>query len=109
MIFFYFLGSVLVLKIPPEKAARIPFEVEPVIRMAWLFGLIPALSGLGQIIAGLFIHMPRPTANEPALSVVTSQLIQEMSPPSSVTEQTTELLESSSSGRSPSGVAQPVK
>ena len=57
MIFLYYLSAALVLKIPPETLAKIPFEVEPVLKMIWLVGLIPALSGLGRIIAGLMVKV----------------------------------------------------
>lgn len=60
-IFLYFLSHALVLKLPPEALAEIPFELEPVIRIIWLVGLIPTLAGLGRIIAGLTIRRdPRP-------------------------------------------------
>jgi hypothetical protein len=55
MIFLYYLSAALVLKIPPETLAKLPFEIEPVLKMIWLVGLIPALSGLGRIMAGLMI------------------------------------------------------
>ena len=58
-IFLYFLGHNLVLKLPPEAIAQIPFELNSVIHVVWLVGLIPALSGLGRIIAGLTIR-PEP-------------------------------------------------
>ena len=89
-IFLYFLSSALVLKLPPEILAQIPFEVDPVVKIIWLFGLLPATSGIGHIIAGLMIR-PRP---EPA-----EQLEQASEPPAlnpaqtSVTERTTNLLE----------------
>jgi len=54
--FLYFLGHNLVLKLPPEAIAQIPFELNPVIHVLWLIGLIPTLSGLGRIIAGLSIR-----------------------------------------------------
>ena len=54
--FLYFLGQALVLKLPPEAIAQIPFELNPVIHVVWLVGLIPTLSGLGRIIAGLSIR-----------------------------------------------------
>src|SRR5712692_3581406 len=57
--FLYFLGHALVLKLPPEAIAQIPFELGPVIHVLWLVGLIPTLSGLGRIIAGLSIR-PEP-------------------------------------------------
>jgi len=57
--FLYFLGHSVVLKLPPEAIAQIPFELTPVIHVLWLVGLIPTLSGLGRIIAGLSIR-PEP-------------------------------------------------
>lgn len=58
-VFLYFLSQALVLKLPPETVAQIPFELEPVIRVAWLVGLIPTLSGLGRMVAGLTIRRDR--------------------------------------------------
>jgi hypothetical protein len=60
MIFLYYLSASLVLKIPPETLARLPFELEPVLKMIWLVGLIPTLSGLGRIMAGLMIKRTPP-------------------------------------------------
>jgi hypothetical protein len=87
----------MVLKIPPDVADRIPFELEPAIRSAWLIGLIPALAGLGRIIGGL---LTRPWQRE---DIATRQISQPtistepppLSPLGSVTEHTTELLETS--------------
>ena len=62
MVFLYYLCGALVLKIPPETLARLPFEVEPLVKIAWLVGLIPTLSGLGRIVAGLAIKPARPAA-----------------------------------------------
>lgn len=58
-VFLYFLSTALVLKLPPHIIDQIPFEIEPVVRMIWLFGLLPATSGLGHIIAGLLIQPQR--------------------------------------------------
>ncbi len=55
-IFLYFLSHALVLKLPPDIIASIPFEIDPVVRVFWLIGLLPMLSGLGHIIAGLTIR-----------------------------------------------------
>ena len=55
-IFLYFLTHALVLKLPPHIIAGIPFETDPVVRVFWLIGLLPVLSGLGHIIAGLTIR-----------------------------------------------------
>src|SRR5688500_5341729 len=43
-IFLYFLTGVLVLKLPPEFIASVPFEIDPVVRILWLLGVMPALS-----------------------------------------------------------------
>jgi len=58
-VFLYFLAHALVLKLPQDFLARIPFEVDPVVHVLWLIGLIPMLSGLGHMIAGLTIR-PEP-------------------------------------------------
>lgn len=58
-IFLYFLANSLVLKLPPDVIDRIPFEINPVIHVLWLAGLIPMLSGVGHILAGLSIR-PEP-------------------------------------------------
>jgi hypothetical protein len=54
--FLFFLGHNLVLKLPPDAVAQIPFELTPVLHVLWLAGLIPTLSGLGRIIAGFSIR-----------------------------------------------------
>lgn len=96
MIFLYYFASAIVLKIPPDQLARIPFDLEPLIRTAWLIGLIPTLSGLGRITAGLLIS-PAPVRS---IDVATpeSQQIVDKAPepqalPESITEHTTEMLE----------------
>ena len=95
--FLYFLSASLVLKLPPHIVNQIPFELDPVVKIIWLLGLLPATSGLGHIIAGLLIR-PRPEQPQ--------QLDQVVSPPreltdrpisnpvpTSVTEHTTNILE----------------
>jgi hypothetical protein len=106
-IFLYFLSHALVLKLPPDVIAKIPFEIDPVVRVFWLIGLIPMLSGLGHIIAGLTIRpapmkqieFPEPPPlridseferkDYPDLSTVVSP----REPPASVTDRTTNILE----------------
>jgi hypothetical protein len=94
MIFLYYFSAALVLKIPPEQLAKLPFELEPVLRIAWLVGLMPALSGLGRIIAGLLIRLPRGrevgAVGEAGASPVQTPTPEP--PPGSVVESTTELL-----------------
>jgi len=95
-VFLYYLSAALVLKLPPHIVDQIPFELDPVVKTIWLFGLLPATTGLGHIIAGLLI---RPQREQ-------SQFDQVVSPPReltdrpisnpvpvSVTDHTTNLLE----------------
>ena len=100
MIFLYYFSAALVLKIPPEKLARIPFELEPVLRIIWLIGLLPALSGIGRIVAGLLIKPAR--LKDPKDGVQSDSLAQgspgELT--GSVTEGTTELLKHTGVSRS---------
>ena len=91
-VFLYFLSTVLVLKLPPDVIARIPFEIEPVVRIIWLLGLLPTTAGVGHILAGLLIRPEQPQA--PQLDDVVSPP-RELNNPremSSVTERTTNLL-----------------
>ena len=64
-VFLYFLSHALVLKLPPDLVASIPFEIGPVVRVLWLIGLIPMLSGVGHIIAGLTIRSEPAVRAEP--------------------------------------------
>jgi len=106
-IFLYFLASALVLKLPPDVIAQIPFEVNPIVHVLWVLGLIPMLSGVGHIIAGLSIR-PDPV---PPLELAEQQPLRFDSPseaafhpaevtiatpreaPVSVTERTTNILD----------------
>ena len=54
--FLYFLAHSMVLKLPYDVIAKVPFEIDPVVRVIWLIGLIPMLSGLGHLLAGLMIR-----------------------------------------------------
>ena len=92
-IFLYFLAGALVLKLDPEFVAKIPFEIEPVVRMLWLVGLMPALGGVGHIIAGLLIRPEPPAAIEAA--TITRELGPTEFPrptPASITDRTTNIL-----------------
>ena len=91
-VFLYFLSTVLVLKLPPHIIAQIPFELDPVVRIIWLLGLLPTTAGVGHILAGLLIRPEQqPT---PQLEQVVSPPRDLVSPPRdlSVTERTTNLL-----------------
>lgn len=94
MIFLYYFSAAMVLKLPPEAITKIPFELEPVVRIIWLAGLMPALSGVGHIIAGLLIRSePARVIDEtshPESGFNGSPSSQQV--PGSVTEHTTRLL-----------------
>lgn len=56
MILLFVFGDSVALKFPPEKLARIPFDVAEAAKIAWMIGLIPTLSGLGKLVAAGFIR-----------------------------------------------------
>src|SRR6266550_5257320 len=92
-IFLYFLTGALVLKLPPDFVARVPFEIESVVRVLWLVGLMPALSGVGHILAGLLIRPDPPRqfeALKPALELDERESVARAAP-ASVTERTTNI------------------
>ena len=72
-IFLYFLAHALVFRIPPDQLTDFPFQLEPIMRMAWLIGLIPMLSGVGHIIAGLTV---RPAERPPEPEAEAAQLVE---------------------------------
>ena len=85
-VFLYYLSAALVLKVPPHILEQIPFLIDPVVKIIWLFGLLPVTSGVGHIIAGLLIRPKR--EEEP------KQIDQVVSPaPFSISDHTTNLLE----------------
>lgn len=100
-IFLYYLTGALVLKLPPEFIAKVPFEIEPVVRIFWLVGLMPTLSGVGHLVAGLLIRSDPPKQIEAAKPSLDSRLPTDSrerervarAAPVSVTERTTNLLE----------------
>jgi hypothetical protein len=97
-IFLYFLSAALVLKLPPHIIEQIPFEIGPVLRIIWLVGLLPTLSGVGHILAGLMIRprqnleLDQPVAPPRDLTEGASTTTA-VPAPGSVTERTTNLLE----------------
>lgn len=99
MIFLYFLSSALVLRLPESIVVQAPFEIQPVVHMIWLVGLIPALTGLGRILAGFTIRPePKPLMDFPAQSSEAAMQSSETNElphryePGSVTERTTNIL-----------------
>ena len=94
-IFLYFLTSALVLKLPPDFVAKVPFEIGPVVRILWLLGVMPALTGVGHIVAGLLIRPDppqQPEVSKPELESNDKEPIVRAAP-ASVTEHTTNILE----------------
>ncbi|MCM3873416.1 MAG: hypothetical protein ND895_22265, partial [Pyrinomonadaceae bacterium] len=94
-IFLYYFCAALVLKVPPDVLAKIPFELEPAVRIFWLVGLIPTLTGLGHIIAGLSIRPARAKQIAAPIHLPDEVALHPPQPamPGSVTERTTSLLE----------------
>ena len=94
-IFLYYLTGALVLKLPPNVVAKVPFEIEPVVRMLWLVGLMPVLSGVGHIVAGLFVRPdpPREIEDRELATQLKERQPMARAAPVSVTERTTNLLE----------------
>jgi hypothetical protein len=116
-IFLYFLAHALVLKLPPDLIARIPFELDPVVHVIWLIGLIPMLSGLGHIIAGLTIRreparqIEFPEQSPLRIDPVAAETVQNgarqtpplREAPPSVTDRTTNILERDPTRRTSEG------
>jgi hypothetical protein len=88
-VFLYYLSAALVLKLPPHILEQIPFDVDPVVNILWLLGLLPVTTGVGHIIAGLLIRPQRELAQSqpPQIDQVVS------TPPISITDHTTNLLD----------------
>jgi len=95
-VFLYYLSASIVLKVPPDVLAKIPFELESVVRIIWLVGLVPMTSGLGHLISGLMIRVPKQEL-PPAPPIEHRELPKPaVSISRSVTEHTTELLSDNS-------------
>jgi hypothetical protein len=98
MVLLYVVGHFVQFRIPPEVYLKVPFDLDQAIRLAWLLGLVPALTGLGQVAAAFMIHGTS-TAPEVAARPDTAPLLEATSaealaePPPSVTEQTTRQLD----------------
>lgn len=105
MILLYVFGDSLVLRIPPDRAARIPFDVAEAAKVAWLLGLIPTLSGLGKLVAAGFIRgtpdVTREAEAQPAQLAPPPEAIpfELQDAPPSVTEHTTARLGEHAPGR----------
>ena len=95
----YFLSSSLILKLPENITAQAPFDIQSLVHVIWLVGLIPALTGVGRILAGLTIRPePKPLVDFRAQSSETSMPstatneLPHRYEPASVTERTTNIL-----------------
>jgi len=107
-VFLYYLSAALVLKLPPHIIAQIPFDIDPVVRIIWLLGLIPTSRGLGHIVAALLIPPLQDQLQEteqrrmeqvegPRSTVSRTSSIPSV--PESVTDRTTALLQGKSALR----------
>jgi hypothetical protein len=106
-IFLYFLAHALELRLPPDVVASIPFKIDPVVRVLWVLGLIPMLSGVGHILGGLSIRReparqieaaePAPLRIDPPAdaSLYASEVtvVTPREAPASVTDRTTNILD----------------
>jgi hypothetical protein len=89
MVFLYFLADSLVLRIPENVRAQAPFDIDAVVKIIWLVGLMPMLTGVGRILAGLSIR------SAATLRLDQAGTTNELPPhyePTSVTERTTNIL-----------------
>lgn len=91
----YVIGHYVPFNIPPDRLARIPFDVPALIDLAWMFGLIPTFGGLGQVIAGFCIppHEKSIEKAPTAPMLEESPAVEFDEAPPSVTEQTTARLD----------------
>jgi len=98
-LFLYFLTHAVNLHLPADVIANIPFEVDPVVRVLWLVGLIPAFAGVGRLLAAMAIKVNKrgPIAETVIESVDTPVLkadtAHDLYAPPSVTERTTNILD----------------
>ena len=91
MIFLYFLSDSLILRVPEDIRARAPFDIDSAVRIIWLVGLMPALTGLGRILAGLSIRSDGEREHSLGEATATAELPPHYEP-ASVTERTTNIL-----------------
>ena len=115
-VFLYIVGHSVTLNLSPDQISKIPFDVPSLVRVVWLIGLIPALTGFGRVMAGVSIRRDRPsqivTADEQPLRIGEpseatpvsasdlappraneAPLFAACRPPDSVTDRTTNILE----------------
>jgi hypothetical protein len=103
MLFLYFLSHAIVLRLDPDIINKVPFDIPSVVRVVWLIGLIPVLSGLGHLFAGLTIKpgtekqiefpTDAPLRIDPPLPDPELTTASARQPLTSVTERTTNILD----------------
>ena len=59
--FLYIVGHSVTLNLSPDQISKIPFDLPSFLRVVWLIGLIPALTGFGRVMAGVSIRRDRPS------------------------------------------------
>jgi len=100
-LFLYFLTHALNLHFPADMLANIPFDVDPVVRVLWVVGLIPAFAGVGRLLAAMTIKVNQPesladsTPEPKPTPVLKADTTRDLYAPPSVTERTTNLLSKS--------------
>lgn len=110
-IFLYFMAQALVGKLPPAMLDNVPLNLDPIVRIAWLVGVIPVFTGIGHVIAGLTIRTKGRAAADSVPQVESAEgsplrleprehdyanertFVNTPRPPSSVTDRTTNILE----------------
>ncbi len=92
MIFLYFLSSSLILKLPENITAQAPFDIQSLVHVIWLVGLIPTLTGVGRILAGLTIRPESKPLLELSRPATETNEFPPRFEPASVTERTTNIL-----------------
>lgn len=109
-LFLYFLAPALIGKFPQPLIGGRPFDIDSLLPIAWIIGLMPTFTGLGHIIAGLAIRAKGRAAQEDIPQVepaersplniddrpadyVEQRAFRNPQQPTSVTDRTTNLLE----------------
>lgn len=109
-LFLYFLAPALIGKFPQPVIGGRPFDIDSLLPIAWILGLMPTFTGLGHIIAGLAIRPKNRAQKEDIVQIepakrsplniddrptdyVEQRPFREPLQPTSVTDRTTNLLE----------------
>lgn len=109
-LFLYFLAPALIGKFPQPVIGGRPFDIDSLLPIAWILGLMPTFTGLGHIVAGLSIRAKGRASQEdipevdPAVrsplniddrpaDYVEQRAFRSPLQPTSVTDRTTNLLE----------------